>query len=174
MKKKVIIIALLLVIIVFFFFDNMIAKASNFDFKNILDNSLYWGLFVIVISSLVLIFYKKLKKIPLLWISLFATAVITWLIKVIVQRPRPFEDLGIEVMRSGFSFPSGHATFAFAALPFLENNKVKWIGLVIISIIVLLRVYSGVHYLSDVIFGAILGYSISYLIIYLYKKKWKK
>lgn len=171
MKRKYIILILFVLFLISLIFDSSIAKLSNFEFKNILNSTFQWGLFVTLVITLLFVLYKKFKKILLLWSSLLLSSLIAWIIKVIVKRPRPFIGLTNIVLKEGYSFPSGHATVAFAALPFLEEfPRFRWVWLVVICIIVLLRVYSGVHYLSDVIFGALLGYSVSSLIIWLNKK----
>lgn len=171
MKRKCIILILALLFLISLVFDNFIP--NNFEFRNILNSTFQWGFFVVFITSLIFVLYKKFKVIPLLWGGLFFSSIITWLIKVVIKRPRPFIGLTDVVLKTGYSFPSGHAAVAFAALPFLEEYSpgwFRWSWLIFISIIVLLRVYSGVHYLSDVIFGALLGYGISSLIIWLNKK----
>jgi len=170
MKRIYIILILALLFLISLAFDSSIP--NNFEVKNILNSTFQWGAFVTVVITLMFILYKKYKTIPLIWISLLLSSLIAWLLKVIVKRPRPFTGITEIILKEGYSFPSGHATVAFAALPFLEESfpRFKWIWLIFIVIIVLLRVYSGIHYLSDVVFGAFLGYSISSLIIWLNKK----
>jgi len=170
MKRKYIILVLALLFLISFFFDNSIP--ANFEVKNIFNSTFQWGIFVALVITLVFFFYKKYKKLPLLWLGLLVPSLIAWLLKVIIKRPRPFTGIAETILKTGYSFPSGHATVAFAALPFLEEHfpRFRWLWLVFIVIIVLLRVYSGIHYLSDVVFGALLGYSISSLIIWLNKK----
>ena len=172
MKRRYIILILFVLFLISLIFDSLILRLSNFEFKNILNSTFQWGLFVVVVITSLLFFYKKYKIIPLMWLALLAPSLIAWLLKVIVKRQRPFTGLTNVILKEGYSFPSGHATVAFAALPFLEESfpRFRWIWLIFVSVIVLLRVYSGVHYLSDVIFGALLGYSVSSLIIWLNKK----
>lgn len=170
MKRIYIILILALLFLISLAFDHSIP--NNFEVKNILNSTFQWGAFVTLVITLIFIFYKKYKPIPLMWISLLVPSLIAWLLKFIVKRPRPFTGLTDVILKEGYSFPSGHATVAFAALPFLEEYfpRFRWIWLAFIIIIVLLRVYSGIHYLSDVVFGAFLGYSVSSLIIWLNKK----
>ena len=102
-------------------------------------------------------------------ISLGLYLILTNSLKSIFSRPRPFVELENELVQTVNpyrSFPSGHAAAMFTLLPFLSFIKITWITL---SIIVMLsRVYLGVHYLSDVIFGMLLGLLINDLSYYFY------
>ena len=57
------------------------------------------------------------------------------------------------------SFPSDHATFAFAIAVglFLVSKRVGVLALILAALIGLARVYTGEHYVSDVIGGALIG-----------------
>lgn len=102
------------------------------------------------------------------------------LIKFIVKRPRPLAGL---ILEKGFSFPSGHslsAVFFYGFLiyfvsKYIKNTKLKRILQVLIIVIILLigfsRIYLGVHFVSDVIAGFVLGSIILIVFInFLYKK----
>ncbi|MDD4211978.1 MAG: phosphatase PAP2 family protein [Bacilli bacterium] len=100
-------------------------------------------------------------------------------IKGLVERARPFTvDESIIPARqetaTGFSFPSGHtqnaSTFYSAVGLHFKNHKL-WIAIgVIIILIACSRVYLGVHYPTDVIAGALLGFGGALLGTYLYQK----
>jgi undecaprenyl-diphosphatase len=89
-------------------------------------------------------------------------------LKIIVRRVRPEGGI-LEV--TGFSFPSGHATVAaifFGLLIYMfaekiKNKVVKWsfigVNLVLIILIAYSRVYFGVHWAVDVVFGVVFGLS---------------
>jgi len=111
---------------------------------------------------------KKKKKIPILFISLLVVEAVVIALKIIISRQRPQDILSFSGDKS---FPSGHTAFAFTALPFLKSKTLKSIWLVISVIIGLSRVWQGVHYLSDVIAGAVLGYIIPLLILKIANKK---
>jgi len=89
-------------------------------------------------------------------------------IKNIVRRPRPYiQDSSITpiVTAGGFSFPSGHSSAAWAlTVPFILTARSRLIKLVLILFAILMsfsRVYCGVHFLSDIIFGGYIGYVVS-------------
>ena len=72
-----------------------------------------------------------------------------------------------------FSFPSFQAMLVFCALPILSKEfpKIKWFWIVFACLVAFSRVYFGLHFLSDVIIGGILGYLIGMLVIKLENKK---
>ncbi|GIW64677.1 MAG: phosphatase PAP2 family protein [Patescibacteria group bacterium] len=94
------------------------------------------------------------------------------ILKNIFQRPRPFSQiknlkLKIKNYPSDFSFPSGHATIAFATATTLSffDKKRKWFYYFLASLIAYSRLYLGVHYFFDVVIGGIIGTMISRIIL---------
>jgi membrane-associated phospholipid phosphatase len=87
-----------------------------------------------------------------------------WLIdnalKDLVDRARPVWEEPL-ARSSGASFPSGHAMVAgafYAAVAILVRRRWVTIAMaVVIAVIAMTRVALGVHWLSDVIVGAVLG-----------------
>ncbi|MCC4796641.1 phospholipid phosphatase [Enterovibrio norvegicus] len=91
--------------------------------------------------------------------------VITHFGKLHFSVPRPFyvfPDLQRD-LASGFAFPSGHTATAFAvwglAYSWVKQTgkKALWIWLVPTALVALSRVYLGVHYVTDVLAGAVVG-----------------
>lgn len=93
----------------------------------------------------------------------------------LINRPRPYEVFGVPSVikkdTKGQSFPSRHVFSAtIIAMTFLLASPWMWLGVVFLVVSVLLavvRVVSGVHFVSDVLAGiavgtlaAILGYII--------------
>lgn len=112
---------------------------------------------------------------------------LNWLIKILIQRPRPGKDL-VEVYRelSTFSFPSGHVMFYTAFYGFLlylsySSLKNYWLrlilGLVFGGLILLVgvsRIYLGVHWPSDVLGAYIIGALSLFAAIQFYRSERKR
>ena len=125
------------------------------------------ALFVIILSviiSLLLWHWRKKWQIISMWTAIVGSEVTTYILKLIVDRARPSDAL---ILEHSASFPSGHATIAIAFYGFLaylllrEIKKYRALTLVVSIIIILAigfsRLYLGVHYLSDVLVGYLIG-----------------
>lgn len=121
--------------------------------------------FLLLVSLLLFIWNKKKFIIPL-WVTVIGAELFSFVSKMIVHRPRPPSAFYIE---NSFSFPSGHATIAIAFYGFCAYilfrlcAQWKWkvnmimAGIVVITFIGFSRLYLGVHYLSDVWGGYLIG-----------------
>lgn len=89
-------------------------------------------------------------------------------IKILVQRPRPFTELGdLQLLIPepvGFSFPSGHTTSSFAAALSIFFYDKRWGSgaLVLAALVGFSRMYFTVHYLTDVLCGIVLGVACAF------------
>jgi len=108
---------------------------------------------------------KEKKSLATMTVILLAS-VISGILKFVIARPRP-EGLIVLEENNSFSFPSGHSTIIASIYAFAEKKikpLEKQIILFSVIIVAISRLYLGVHYLSDVIAGLILGYIIGKLI----------
>ncbi len=121
--------------------------------------------FATLSSALMWLWRKRYDILPL-WVTLGGSYLFFALTKLVVHRPRPDVAYYVE---QGFSFPSGHAAAAVALYGFLAyaifRGQEGWrakASAVFTSVVVTLgiglsRLYLGVHYLSDVWGGYLLG-----------------
>lgn len=89
------------------------------------------------------------------------------IIKPWAARSRPALEIGAIIVgdgRTDFSFPSGHATIAWAMAVVLSRKEPKWRWLfyTLAFLISFSRIYLGKHYPLDVVAGALLGTAIGY------------
>lgn len=87
------------------------------------------------------------------------------IIKHLVKRVRPCHRLGDDeqlINRPRFySFPSGHTTasFSIVGVALLRCTPISFVPLLLLAVLIgFSRVYLRVHYLTDVLAGALLGY----------------
>jgi undecaprenyl-diphosphatase len=71
------------------------------------------------------------------------------------------------------SFPSGHAVYAFMMATLLSHWFPRYwvIFFIAAGFIGWTRIYLGLHYPTDVIFGGLLGYGITKIYLFIYKSK---
>jgi len=106
----------------------------------------------------------------------FAWSISELILKPLVARLRPSSALDAATVVGGFplgySFPSTHATLAFALAVILAYKEPKWKkGLYVLALAISLsRIYLGHHYPIDVIAGWLLGWGIGLVVIRWYKE----
>lgn len=136
---------------------------------------------LIILTLFMLLVFKERTIGFLVAINLIVSFVISQIAKYVFLRPRPVENVLIQM--DGYSFPSGHSMVSMAFYGFLIylcSTKItnKWIKYSLIMLITLLilvigysRIYLGAHYPSDVIGGFCLGLCVLILYIKLFSEK---
>lgn len=117
---------------------------------------------------------------------------LTGQIKNTVKRRRPYMDNEMieclhpadtegdiyDIVAQGYSFPSGHATSisSMMCLLFLQTGEkiFRYLYFPVVFLVCLSRVALGVHYLSDVLAGALFGVVFACVFDILYKRLEKK
>lgn len=155
--------------------------ALDTSILNFIDANLHCAFF-----DRIFVFFTVLGDFGLVWISaatlmlfsrryrscgvvalialLLSLLLVNYGIKPFIARPRPFNqipDLTMLIPKpSDFSFPSGHASSSFAAATifFFFHKKHGTYALLLASLIALSRVYLSVHFPSDILVGAALGF----------------
>lgn len=166
----------------FIFFNHFGHNVLLNYFFAILSGVGTWGIIWIIIA-LILFFWEEKKnhqKLIALFIGLGISTIVVELVKNLTKRVRPELTvpfvLTISEKSTSFSFPSGHATIAFAAAYILgrQHKKLKWLYYLLAILISYSRIYLGKHYPSDVMIGAVTGLCIGYFSINLVNKLFKR
>ncbi len=117
----------------------------------------------------VILFLREEEKnhrffIPIVTVGLGTLALVEGIMKPLIGRLRPSQLLDTIVVygASGYSFPSGHAAISFAMAEVISVYEPRLrTGLYLLAILISLsRIYMGVHYPLDVLFGALFGWGI--------------
>ncbi len=111
---------------------------------------------------------KKSRYILPLIITMVGSSLTVTVVKLLVHRPRPGADIAY-YLENSFSFPSGHASISVALYGFVayyfigqvssvsKKVSIALLALLVIILIGFSRIYLGVHYVSDVLVGYIVG-----------------
>jgi undecaprenyl-diphosphatase len=160
---------------IFFFFYNLAHQSKLFD-GAVVFFAVYFPYVVVILAGLFLLFHhevlgaenpfrvfiEKKKEILLAFLGGALAWVLAYILKILFRVPRPF-DIFSQVHplfpESGYSFPSGHATFfmALAATIFLLHKKAGYIFISFAVLIGVARIVGGVHFPSDILGGFVLG-----------------
>ena len=169
-------------------FDPEISKAISLirieQLNNFFLGLTFWSSEIIIfflLTSLFLWNENKRKWIVPLWLTLFLSAAASFLLKISVQRLRPFQQEIVSTLPVlinsnyatwNFAFPSFQAMLAFCAIPILSKEfpKLKYIWIIFAILVAFSRVYFGLHFASDVITGGLIGYVIGMLVV-MYEKE---
>jgi len=117
------------------------------------------------------------------WLVLFSILTLTatdqlasHLFKPLIERARPcqiMENINLLVnCGAGFSMPSSHAANAFgqAAIFGLLFKKIRVLLIIFASLVAFSRVFVGVHFVGDILAGALLGLFAGLILMLLFKQ----
>lgn len=135
---------------------------------------------------LLFVFFFFAKKFALCFgVTFLGGITFNYILKLLIDRPRPFE-ISSEILAltdaMGRSMPSNHAFCAtvltiFLCYFILLFTQKKWVkglviscGTVFVLLVGLSRMYLGVHYLTDIVAGVMIGVCVSFIGIMLYQR----
>ena len=138
-----------------------------------------------ILVFIIIVFFVNRKFGLFFGFGFICTLIINYAIKVIINRPRPYEtypQIINKLQTIGKSFPSGHAvSCTFIVLTLLTlvykiSNRLKrgsiyikvfscLIGFIMIAFTAFTRMYLGQHYLTDIVAGILLS-SFMFLLFY--------
>ncbi len=142
------------------------------------DKGIFWILLTVVLLAI-----PKTRKAG--WYSLVALVLSALcnnlILKNVLARTRPYEVIdGLKLLvkaADDFSFPSGHsaASFASGTALFRALPKKYGIPLMILALLIALsRLYVGIHYPTDVLFGIADGIALGMLAKPLGDRLWER
>jgi len=166
---------------IFYFFYNF-AHQSNFQDSLIVFFANYLPYIVIFSSALFVLYhynvFKSVNSLETLILRcrevslIFFTPVIAWItayiLKILIHTSRPFLILSnVQPLfpETGYSFPSGHATFfsALAVSIFFRSKKAGYVFIFCALLIGIARIVAGVHFPIDILAGFMLGVAVAFL-----------
>jgi membrane-associated phospholipid phosphatase len=156
--------------------------------KYLMDAGFFLGKEVVTVLVIIHVVYFYIKKnwqeMAMMLSGVIGGTAIFWILSHIINRQRPLDQLWIIVKLPGF--PSGHAvvtvTFfglmAYLIVPKLESAFWKAFTIILTIVIMLFigfsRIFTGGHYLTDILAGYAVGLAwagLAYTLIEIYFQK---
>ena len=120
-----------------------------------------------IVATVMLIVWKRWAEPLMVVVALILEALCFITVTTLVGRPRP-DVPRLDTSPVGSSFPSGHtaAAVAYSAIVVVIfwNTRRRWVRALAVTVAVILpvcvalaRMYRGMHFFTDVVFGALLG-----------------
>jgi len=156
---------------IFYLFNHTISTGFFDKFFSLLTNVNNWYITYIILLGLLFFKGGRVGKISVLGILILITITDQTshkILKELFERARPCNVLSDALTPLGctgsYSFPSNHAVNNFAAAAFFTKlyPRYKSVLFITASLVALSRVYLGLHYPSDIIAGAGIGFVFGY------------
>ncbi len=167
---------------IFLFFHNFAHQSELVDHL-IVFFAFHLPYIVIILAGVFLLMHHEVLSAESPWkaflekkrevLEAFSTGILAWviarLLKILFATSRPMEaltDISPLLVRSDYSFPSGHATFftALAFSIFYFHKKAGYFFIACALLIGVARIAAGVHFPVDILGGFLLGALIAYLV----------
>lgn len=169
--KRIAITGMILVILTLFFdsyFDAIFAVMRIDLLTSLMHFITDFGLlFLIGLIGAVALWKRKYKMLMFMIICAIIAFEGAFILKMIFQAPRPYV-LGYDepiFLASGYAFPSIHTAFIVSLIPF-QKHLFKKRNLIFIYAVMLAvvfsRIYLGVHSMSDIVAGIVVGSVATY------------
>ncbi len=161
-------------LLISFFIDAFILQAVEYIktpgldlFFRFVTNSLLITTLLLVVPCIFMWYENKRDWILPMGVSYGCAVLAGVILKLMIARERP-HVLAQDMIFLKYSFPSLHAIVSTATLPLLfdQYKELRWVWIGVAVLGITSRLYLQVHYLSDVIAGAIIGLGIGWLIMY--------
>ncbi len=165
---------------------DIVNNIRNVGLTNFMKVFTYLGSVIILIPiALILFFIIKGKREKIFIVSTFAIAgLLSTIMKYLVGRGRP---VGVAIIEEvGYSFPSAHTMLSlvvygmaiYLILKLMKNKPLKIVLSILLFIVIisvaLSRVYLGVHFMTDIFGGWILGFFVLVVCITCYEFAFKR
>lgn len=163
-----------------YLFDQINGLAGKFSWLDALAVFFAEDLaFLLVLLVLVIFFRKKIVILLSFSAAFLAGFGIAELINLLWQRPRPFIENNTTLLIDKVNqpaFPSIHTIFFFAlsTVIYSYNKKAGILFFIASCLMGISRVFCGVHWVSDILAGAILGIFCGWLTLFLFSSLKKR
>jgi undecaprenyl-diphosphatase len=161
-----------------FYLNSFLFKNTLFDFLIYFFSNILPFIMVFLVIGFFVVKKRSLENFLLTSFLALTSWGLSEILKHFFSKERPFvrfEEINpLFLITSTDSFPSGHSMVmaSLATLMYFENKKFGTIFFILAALIGLARVFAGVHFLGDILFGYFFGV-VFMIFSYKYFKKLK-
>lgn len=160
---------------IFYFINHTLSNPLFDKFFVFITEVKHWYIAYIILLGIAFVKGGKLGKIAAVGsiiVIFISDQLSSAILKNLFARTRPCSILDARIFvdsvgcPSSYSFPSSHAVNNFAIAVFAAKlyPNLKWTLFIIASLVALSRIYVGIHYPSDIFFGALIGALVGYVL----------